>query len=41
MPHIMRATAHQTGSYRHTIRVRDHELSVDESKDTGGEDTAP
>ena len=41
MPHIMRATAHQTGSYRHTIRVLDHELSVDESKDTGGEDTAP
>jgi putative redox protein len=41
MPDMMRATAHQTGSYRHTIRVRDHELSVDESKDIGGEDTAP
>lgn len=38
---MMRATAHQTGSYSHTIRVRDHELSVDESKDIGGEDTAP
>ncbi|MCP9490009.1 MAG: OsmC family protein [Solirubrobacteraceae bacterium MAG38_C4-C5] len=41
MSEIMRATAHQTSSYRHTIRVRDHELSVDEPKATGGEDTAP
>ena len=38
---MMRATARQTGSYRHTIPIRDHELSVDESKETGGEDTAP
>jgi len=41
MSHTMRATAHQVGSFRHSIRVRDHELSADEPRDAGGEDSAP
>ncbi len=41
MSATMHATAHQVGSYRHTVHVRDHELSVDEPRDSGGEDTAP
>lgn len=41
MSDTMRATARRIGSYRHTIRVRDHELAVDEPREAGGEDTAP
>ena len=37
----MRATARRTGRLRHTIDIRDHQLSADEPRDTGGEDTAP
>ena len=37
----MRATARRTGSFRHTIDIRDHQLSADEPRDAGGEDTAP
>lgn len=37
----MKATARRDQNYRHTIRIRDHEVSVDESIDAGGEDTAP
>ena len=41
MSDTMRATAHQLGSYRHSIRVRDHELNADEPLDQGGQDSAP
>ena len=37
----MRATARRTGSFRHTIQVRDHQLDADEPRDAGGDDTAP
>lgn len=37
----MRATARRTGNFRHTIQIRDHQLSADEPRDAGGEDTAP
>lgn len=37
----MRATAIRQDGFRHTLRVRDHQLSVDEPIDVGGEDTAP
>jgi putative redox protein len=39
----MKATAHRSGSatYTHTIDIRNHQLTVDECKDGGGEDTGP
>ena len=37
----MKATATRESQFRHTIRVRTHELSADEPTDTGGTDTAP
>jgi putative redox protein len=37
----MKATATRTGTYRHTVQVRQHQLHADEPVDTGGEDTAP
>lgn len=37
----MRATARRTGSFRHTIQIRDHQLSADEPREAGGEDTGP
>jgi putative redox protein len=37
----MKATATRTGTMRHTIRVRDHHLTVDEPADKGGEDSGP
>ena len=39
----MKAAAHRRRSdrYRHDIRIRDHVVSADEPRDTGGDDTAP
>jgi putative redox protein len=37
----MRATARRTGTFRHTIQIRDHQLHADEPREAGGEDTAP
>ncbi len=38
----MKATARRDGStLRHTVRVRDHEMTVDEPLDRGGSDTGP
>jgi putative redox protein len=38
----MRATAQRDeGSFRHTVRVRDHQLTVDEPLRTGGSDSGP
>lgn len=38
----MRATAKRSdGSFRHTLRVRDHELTVDERPEAGGGDAGP
>src|SRR5436190_12865270 len=38
----MKATARREGgSFRHTIQVRDHQLTVDEPLGKGGQDTGP
>jgi putative redox protein len=38
----MRANARRTDSmFKHTVRVRDHRLTVDEPLESGGEDTGP
>ena len=38
----MKATARRDGSsLRHTVQVRDHQLTVDEGVDAGGEDAGP
>jgi putative redox protein len=38
----MKATARRdSGTLRHTVQVRDHQLTVDEPVDLGGEDTGP
>ena len=37
----MKAVARRTGTYRHTVDVRTHHLSVDEPLDSGGDDSAP
>jgi putative redox protein len=39
----MNATARRDGAsgFRHTVHVRDHQLSVDEPLHAGGQDTAP
>ncbi len=38
----MRATARREGgTLRHTVTVREHQLTVDEAPDSGGEDTGP
>ena len=37
----MKATATRTGTYKHTVQVRQHRLLADEPVDTGGEDSAP
>jgi putative redox protein len=38
----MKATARRDGtSLRHTVQVRDHQLTVDETIDVGGGDTGP
>ena len=37
----MKATARRTGTYKHLVRVRDHQLTADEPRDAGGEDAGP
>lgn len=38
----MRATARrESGTFRHTVEVRGHRLTVDEPADSGGEDAGP
>lgn len=38
----MQATARRTDStFRHTVQVRDHQLVVDETADSGGSDSGP
>ena len=37
----MRASAHRQEGFRHIVKVRDHQLGIDEPVDTGGEDTGP
>ena len=37
----MKATANRSGTFRQSIRIRDHQISVDEPSDHGGEDTGP
>jgi putative redox protein len=37
----MKAISQRAGTYKQTIKVRDHQLSADEPVDMGGEDTAP
>ena len=37
----MKATATREGGFRHTVKVRSHELSIDEPLDEGGSDSAP
>ena len=37
----MKATATRTGTYTHTVQVRQHQLTADEPQDEGGDDSAP
>jgi putative redox protein len=37
----MKATANRSGTLRQAIRIRDHQLTIDEPADKGGEDTGP
>ena len=37
----MKATTTRSGTFRQTIKIRDHSLTVDEPADQGGEDTGP
>ena len=37
----MKAVARRTGSFRHSVEVRRHNLHVDEPEDHGGDDSAP
>jgi len=37
----MKATSTRAGTFRQTVKVRDHSLTVDEPTDQGGEDTGP
>jgi putative redox protein len=38
----MRVTAQRKdGTFRHTVRIRDHQLTVDEPLDAGGSDSGP
>jgi len=37
----MQATSSRSGTYRQTVRVRDHQLIADEPLDQGGDDTGP
>jgi putative redox protein len=37
----MKATATRSGSLRQAIRIRDHQLTIDEPKDKGGGDEGP
>ncbi len=37
----MKAVARRTGTFRHTVDIRGHQISVDEPTDHGGDDSAP
>ena len=37
----MKATSSRAGTYRQTVRVRDHQLTIDEPTDQGGDDSGP
>ena len=37
----MKATATRDSGYRHVVRVRSHDLSIDEPTETGGSDAGP
>src|ERR687889_671107 len=37
----MKATASRAGTFRQTVKVRDHALTVDEPADQGGDDSGP
>ncbi|MDQ3675705.1 MAG: OsmC family protein [Actinomycetota bacterium] len=37
----MHASAHRISKFRHVVKVRDHRLNCDESRDSGGDDAAP
>ena len=37
----MKATASRTGTFRQTIKIREHGLTVDEPADQGGDDAGP
>jgi putative redox protein len=37
----MKAKATRTGTYKHVVQVRQHQLNADEPHDTGGDDSAP
>jgi putative redox protein len=37
----MKATATRTGTYKHVVQVRQHQLLTDEQPDEGGDDAAP
>ena len=37
----MKATATRENGFRHTVKIRSHELSVDERAEVGGTDTGP
>ncbi len=39
---MMKATASRSdGTFRHTVQVRDHQVTVDETLQSGGEDSGP
>jgi putative redox protein len=42
-PTRMRATARRDddGTFKHTVQVREHQLTIDEPLDSGGEDSGP
>jgi putative redox protein len=37
----MKATAIREGGFRHVVKIRSHELGVDEPEDRGGSDSGP
>jgi putative redox protein len=37
----VKATARKTGTFRQSIKIRDHQLTADEPPDKGGDDTGP
>lgn len=37
----MKATATRAGTFRQSVKIRDHSLTVDEPADQGGEDSGP
>jgi putative redox protein len=41
MSTAMKATASRQEGFRHTVKIRGHELTVDEPSENGGEDTGP